>query len=346
MNVIALKEKILAVSFKAPSQESAPHASTPSEDKFKKILPFLDDIWLAASSVFRGIFLAIRIPLRTCWRYVIHHPLHAILNAILLGIIAVAVITGSDIHHQMILGKISDHTIDKILDASSFQREYSIEEMRKNGARAFVGVGAPPWAQREAIRAILFNARKAGLSIEDQAVLLAIADIESGFNPLAQAQTTTACGLFQFVQKTGETFSLSAAECMDPWKNARAEVEHYTSNYEHRVKAQTESLTGSEKVLRTFELSYYLHHDGPYSENPSNELKALVLSGSYFLFKAYHVLQEESVSEQHAPTFAEKFSENLLKFFDSVAGMVRHTDTPLRVRIGRVFGYSDEEAKA
>ena len=34
---------------------------------------------------------------------------------------------------------------------------------------------------------------------------------------------------------------------------------------------------GAELVLRLFELSYYLHHDGPHSSNPSNELKAKVL---------------------------------------------------------------------
>ena len=71
--------------------------------------------------------------------------------------------------------------------------------MRKRGAEEFLRVGAPVWAQREAVRAVLFHARKAGLSKEDQAVLLATVAVESGFNPSEKAPSTTACGLFQFV---------------------------------------------------------------------------------------------------------------------------------------------------
>ncbi len=252
-----------------------------------------------------------------CW-YGVKHPLHVLLNISMVVLLALVVVTGSEIHSQMILGKISDQTIDKVIEGSRFTREYDSDEVNRGSTREFLRVGAPVWAQRESVRAILFHSRKAGLSIDDQAVLLAIADIESGFNPMARASTTTACGLFQFVKATGETFALPQSDCMDPWRNAEAGVAHYLYNYERRVGPQLQGADGTERLFRLFELSYYLHHDGPQSNNPNNEVKATILNGSQFLFKAHRSLKDESESQQRAPTFTEKFSENFWKSLDTI----------------------------
>jgi hypothetical protein len=254
--------------------------------------------------------------------YALRHPLHVLLNLSMIGVLALVVVTGSEIHSQMILGKISDQTVDAVIEGSRFTREFDSEEVNRGSTREFLRVGAPVWAQRESVRAILFNARKAGLGIEDQAVLLAIADIESGFNPMARAATTTACGLFQFVKRTGETFGLSQSDCMNPWLNAEAGIAHYIYNFDRRVAPELRSTEGTERLFRMFELSYYLHHDGPESRNPNNDVKATILGGTHFLFRAYRALKSESESQQRAPTFTEKFASNFWKTLDSVKSFV------------------------
>lgn len=288
-----------------------------SKERFK--LP--KAVQTAAEAIYamlKGLTLICRMTIGMVFYYLRRHPIHAIFNVLILIGVTALVITGAELHQQLILSKISNDTISNIIAGSDFTRQYDIDGARRNGVREFVATGAPKWTQSEGVKAILFEARKAELPIEDQAVLLAIANIESGFNPAAQAGITTACGLFQFVEKTGEMFNLKPNDCMDPWLNARAGVRHYIANYENRVRAKVNHLHGVERVFRTFELSYYLHHDGPASSNPSNELKAIVLNGTQFLFKAYHALQEESESHKHAPGFGQTFFENTVKTLNTI----------------------------
>ena len=265
-----------------------------------------------------GVCRATWFTLRTAVRYLRFHPVHAALIVVLLSILALVAVTGSDLHKQLLLSRISDQTIDRIMAASQYTRNLSAGAANRDGSREFFRVGAPEWIQREGIRAVLFHARKAGLAIEDQAVLLATVEVESGFNPMARAPTTSACGLFQFVQKTGEIFGLSPDDCMDPWQNARAGIAHYVKNFEQRVQKQVDTLVGAERAFKTYELSYYLHHDGPLSSNPSNDVKAVVLNGTQFLFKVRQILEDEEASEVAAPSFAQKFHENLLLVLDRV----------------------------
>ncbi len=280
-------------------------------------------------------FQAGRLTARAVWRttvaafrYCARHPIQVTLNLLFLTAIGALVVTGSDIHRRMILSKISDQIVDRIISSSRFTREYN-----SDSAREFLNAGAPQWAQREGVRAILYHARKAGLPIEDQAVLLATADVESGFNPMARADSTSACGLFQFVKRTGEMFGLRANDCMNPWENARAGVEHFQSLLQSKIQPAIVPLSGAERVVRTFELTYYLHHDGINSTSPDNMVKAIVLDGIPPLFKFYEVLQQEAQFEQYAPTFAQEFSENMLAFVDSIAAMFRANSTPPRAEL-------------
>lgn len=256
-------------------------------------------------------------------RYILKHPVHALITLSLLVMLGLLVVTGANIHKQMILARISDQTVTKIIRSSRFTRNFNGEQIQAgNVAREFLRVGAPEWAQREGVRAILFNARKSGLGIEDQAVLLAIAEIESGFNPMAKAESTSACGLFQFVKKTGEQFGLAQENCMNPWLNGMAGVQHYTANYQRRVQDSITDLVGAERLFRIFEISYYMHHDGPASTNPSNDVKAVIMGGTAFLFKVYQILQKESESQSQEPSFAEEFSENFWGLVDLVSSYV------------------------
>lgn len=279
-------------------------------------------------SLIRTTGLTVFYTLRTCVLYLIRHPVHAVLNVAFVGVITAMVMTGSDLHQQMILSQISEQTVDKVVSGSRFSRDFNSEELSSESMRELLRVGGPRWMQRESVRAVLFHARKAGLSIEDQAVLLATVDIESGFNPMARAATTSACGLFQFVRKTGEMFQLPPSSCMDPWLNAKAGVDHYLYNYERRVAAQVAGLQGAERAFRTFELSYYLHHDGPDSNNPSNDVKATILGGTQFLFKAYRILLDEAASKHEVPSFADRFVANLLQLSHQVLGYLPLESVP------------------
>ncbi len=279
----------------------------------------------AMIGLLKALFMASIYSVRSSVRYLVHHPLHIIFDLALIAMLALGIYTGIEINNQLILDRISDKAVNEIISDSRFSHEFNSDDIDRTGVRVLIGVGAPNWIQRESVRAILYHARKAGLSAEDQAVLLAIADIESGFNPLARAPTTSACGLFQFVRRTGELFRLPVEKCMDPWENARAGVEHYINNYERKVQSTVADLSGAERVLRTFELSYYLHHDGVASTSPSNEVKAIVLSGTQFLFRAYHVLREEAQMPDRAPAFAEKFNRNCSKLADAAIDFWRNS---------------------
>jgi hypothetical protein len=112
---------------------------------------------------------------------------------------------------------------------------------------------APIATQRAAISAILYAANKANMSKEQTAVVLAIAYVESGFNPDAAAGTTSAHGLGQFIRKTGEAYGLTDANRWDVEAQARALVAHTCDNL---VEVERRGL-GLEYV-------YARHHDGSF----------------------------------------------------------------------------------
>lgn len=110
--------------------------------------------------------------------------------------------------------------------------------------------------QRASIEAIRAAAKLAGMTAEQEAMVLAIAYVESGFNPDAAAGTTSAQGLGQFIRKTGEAYGLTDANRWDVNEQARALVEHTIDNY----AAAKHAGLGDEYV-------YARHHDGSFANN-------------------------------------------------------------------------------
>jgi len=110
--------------------------------------------------------------------------------------------------------------------------------------------------QRASIEAIRAEAKLAGMTAEQEAMVLAIAYIESGFNPDAAAGTTSAQGLGQFIRKTGESYGLSNANRWDVNEQARALVEHTLDNY-----------AAVKRVGLSDEYVYARHHDGSFTNN-------------------------------------------------------------------------------
>ena len=275
-------------------------------------------LYILLRAVFKTCASAVKWSVVTVWGYLRHYPNHAACNILFLAAISLLLITGSKVHDQLLLSRISDSLIESLIHSSKYTRDYRSADASTRGVQLFLRVGAPRWTQKESIKAVLFHARRAGLSLLHQAVLLATVEVESGFNPMARAPTTSACGLFQFVRATGIAFGLSQAECMDPWLNAKAGVKHYIRNYQEKVEKRVTGFTGPELLFATFEHTYYLHHDGINSTNPSPEVKAVVLGGTQFLFKAYEVLLSEAEreeAERASSSFTSEFAET---FWDSV----------------------------
>ena len=92
------------------------------------------------------------------------------------------------------------------------------------------------------------------LDMDDKeiAYALATARYESGFNPDASAKSTSARGLGQFINKTGQAYGLNESNQWDVDMQAQALLEHTQDNFN---MARNKNL-GDEYV-------YAIHHDGP-----------------------------------------------------------------------------------
>jgi hypothetical protein len=107
----------------------------------------------------------------------------------------------------------------------------------------------------------------AHLPKDQQAMLLAIAEVESGFNPDAQPMRkrggrsvpiSSAKGIFQFIDDTGARYGLTRRTAFDPWANIVAGVRHFEDNLE-LARRRYPTASGKELLARVYEL----HHDGP-----------------------------------------------------------------------------------
>ena len=125
---------------------------------------------------------------------------------------------------------------------------------------------AAPDDQVLAVRAICDALAHARLPIDLSAMILAIARVESGFNPFSENPDSTACGLFQFVEGTWEMYMPSRQACFDPYVNAWAGVKHLSSLDIGRLHDARKLLQGvPDELQRTeylFRLLYAYHYHG------------------------------------------------------------------------------------
>lgn len=111
---------------------------------------------------------------------------------------------------------------------------------------------ASPEVQSRVIDSLIESSRDAGLTPRETAYVLAIARVESGFNPDAAAGTTSASGLGQFIDKTGKHYGLTNANRFDVDAQSDALVAHFVDNRNlARSRGQGEDYI------------YKYHHDGP-----------------------------------------------------------------------------------
>ena len=111
---------------------------------------------------------------------------------------------------------------------------------------------ASPEVQSRVIDSLIESSREAGLTPRETAHVLAIARVESGFNPDAAAGTTSASGLGQFIHKSGKHYGLTNANRFDVDAQSDALVAHFVDNRNlARSRGQGEDYI------------YKYHHDGP-----------------------------------------------------------------------------------
>ncbi len=105
--------------------------------------------------------------------------------------------------------------------------------------------------QRKSIDALISSSLAHGLSLRDTAHVLAIARLESGFNPYAAAGTSSATGLGQFIDDTGKNYKITDSTRWKIEVQADALVKHFTDN---KARAMRNNLPEHH--------IYQLHHDG------------------------------------------------------------------------------------
>jgi hypothetical protein len=126
--------------------------------------------------------------------------------------------------------------------------------------------GAPLEHQASAMRAVVDALSAVRPPIGVAAAILAIARVESGWNPYSRNPASTACGLFQFVKATWAIYDESQQRCFDARANATAGVKHLTSLYREHVAPRIELITPvtseAERRTWTYRMLFALHYHG------------------------------------------------------------------------------------
>lgn len=111
--------------------------------------------------------------------------------------------------------------------------------------------------QKQVIDIFVNHSKNYQIDRNDLAMILAIARVESGFNPDAAAGTTSASGLGQFVDATATHYGIMTdAQRFDAQDGAVALIEHYLEN---KVLATA----AGHKDRDLYIMIYAYHHDGP-----------------------------------------------------------------------------------
>jgi hypothetical protein len=157
--------------------------------------------------------------------------------------------------------KVSDKVLQEFLVVGRVQ-----ESMPRDPDAWFKWGGLPVEHQASALRAVVDALAAARPPIGVAAAILAIARVESGWNPYSRNPTSTACGLFQFVRATWASYDASQDRCFDPRANAAAGVKHLMGLYQSRVGPRIAPLllvtTEAERVAWTYRMLYAFHYHG------------------------------------------------------------------------------------
>lgn len=151
---------------------------------------------------------------------------------------------------------------DSKIKKHSHVKEPIIEGGIRGNSR--IGGDASIETQTKVINKIVQMGRNENMSEEDIGFMLAMARIESGFNPDAAAGTTSASGIGQFIDATGKTYGLTDANRWDLEAQVDALID-YTKFNKEKVIADNRD----QKDL--YKWMYKYHHDGPNSTKSTSK---------------------------------------------------------------------------
>lgn len=142
--------------------------------------------------------------------------------------------TDTTIYTEMVQPRGAAYSSDRIKPWSHYREPIDSGDGRLRGESRRWG-DASPQTQSRVIDSLIDSSRDAGLSARETAYVLAIARVESGFNPDAAAGTTSASGLGQFIDRTGAHYGVNASNRFDVETQSQALVQHFVDNRGHRA---------------------------------------------------------------------------------------------------------------
>lgn len=201
--------------------------------------------------------------------------------------------TDDTIYTDMVQPRGAAYHSDRIKPWSHYREPIDNDDGHLHGESRRWG-DASPQTQSRVIDSLIDASREAGLSARETAHILAIARIESGFNPDAAAGTTSASGLGQFIDRTGAHYGINNANRFDAQAQSQALVRHFIDN---RDLARSRD-QGEDHI-------YKYHHDGP-----SQDYGGLALSrrevapylDRYERFVEQRLTRIQGHAPDHAPT--------------------------------------------
>ena len=117
--------------------------------------------------------------------------------------------------------------------------------------------GAIDRQSKEAVMSAVIDEAN-GLTLPAKALVLAVMELESGFNPDAAAKSSSASGLGQLIEKTAAAYGLKAQDRFDIRANTRATI-RYLGDCWKNAAAKFKPSNLKDMICRT----YALYHDGP-----------------------------------------------------------------------------------
>lgn len=199
--------------------------------------------------------------------------------------------TDDTIYTEMVQPRGAAYRSDRIKPWSHYREPIDAGDGGLHGESRRWG-DATPQTQSRVIDHLIDASRDAGLSSRETAYVLAIARIESGFNPDAAAGTTSASGLGQFIDRTGGQYGLDNANRFDVQAQSQALVQHFIDN---RDLARSRG-HGEDYI-------YKYHHDGPSKDYGGLGLSQREVAPYLDRYERF-VEQRLSQTQGHAPTHA------------------------------------------
>jgi len=131
-------------------------------------------------------------------------------------------------------------------------------------------IGVISAAERSARSTVVLDLLEAskGYAMPDRAILLAIAEQESHFDPFARNPNSSAKGVFQIIDATWRGLGMQNRDPLDHKNNIEAGLKLYEENLQVLERRFTGKLSASEKLIEM----YTLHHDGPFSDHGGRDI--------------------------------------------------------------------------